>query len=290
MALDPLPFRSLSTFPLSVGTGLAFESLFQGTMERIDPERVIPQMIRLEDYSEFWINLSTLFRNMMSSLNKEDGAGVISSQLKDSLMSEIDVIQSLVTNEGGGKTKVIFYVCEYKKLESKYSSNQYVAVRQDNTTNQKIYRELHNQAVKLILTELGQSDTLRVYDSEIAKGVPMKSSALIITHSAYDLLGYRNFNKLDLLESHTGVLRKKPEWYLKYLNGSEIPMIPFMEGFFPVFGDKEHFRPMDFRLRKEIIELAVQNKWTQLTTVAKIRSNLDQLKNQYYKDVLKTVL
>lgn len=295
MNTDPLYYRTMSGFPLSIATGLAFESIFQTTEPVFDLTREVPEHINLSNYQEFYINISTLFRNLMGSLGKEDAARVNSLQLKEALMGEIEVIQSLGLNEGSGRTKIIFYVCEYKKLESK--ANKFVVVRRDETTNQKIYRELHNQTVKLILAELGESDTLRVFDSELAtivKGakttMQIKTTALVLTHIAYDLLSYKHFTTLDLIESHTGKLKKRHEWYTKYLNGKELNMFPFTEGLLCVFGDSESFRPMDFRLRKELVELAKANRWSPATSREKIRSNLDQLKNPYYKDVLKTIL
>lgn len=292
---DPLSGRVLSAFPLSVGTSLAFESIFQTTSPSIDPERVIPQFINIADYQEFWINLSTLFRNLMGALPKQDAAMVGAPDLAASLMQEMEFIQSLAKNEGGGTTKVIFYVCEYKKLMNKAS--QYVKLKGDDTVNQKIYAALRDNAIKIVLDTMHQSDTLRVYDSEIGKAPkgphvvsPLKKTALIISHIAWDLTSYKNFITLDLLESHTGVLKKRAQWYTKYTGGKELQMIPFMEGFFSVFGDSEHFRPMDIRLRKDIVELANENRWTQLTTREKVKSNLDQLKNPYYRDILKSVL
>lgn len=294
--IDPLPGRTISAFPLSVGTSLAFESIFRSTQPSIDPERKVPQWVDMGDYQEFWVNLSTLFRNMMGALDKTAALTVNYHQLRDALIGEMETIQSLVRNEGGNKTKVIFFVCGYEKLAK--SESKFVQLRKDDTVNQKIYRALHDQTLKLILAELHQSDTLRVYDSEIGKPPPNgpstpttgKPVALLLTHIAWDLTSFKNFTTLDLIESHTGALKKRPQWYSKYQNGRELVMIPFMEGFLKVFGDSEHFRPMDIRLRKDIIELAQEYRWTQVTTREKVRSNLDQLKNPYYRDILKTVL
>lgn len=296
MSLDPLSGRVLSVYPLSVGTSLAFESIYPTTQSSIDPDRKIQQIVNFNDYQEFFINLSTLFRNMIGSLSKEEAARVNSYQLKDSLITEMETIESINKNEGSNKLKIIFYVCEYKKLQTK--ENNFVKLRKDDTTNQKIYRELHNQTIKLLLNQLHQSDTLRVYDSEInvrtkntlPDTVIEKTNALILTHIAYDLVSYKNFKLLDLIESHSGVLKKRQMWYGKYYNGKELFMIPFLEGFLSVFGDSTYFKPMDIRLRKEIIEIAKLNNWTQVTTLAKIKSNIESIKNKYYVDILKSIL
>lgn len=286
---DPTTGRMMSAFPLSVGTSLAFESIFQSNEPSIDPDRIIPQRISLANYTEFWINLSTLFRNLIGSLSKEQTNAVNSYQLKSALIEEMEVISSLIKNEGMNQVKLIFYVCEYKKLYSKES--KFIVMRRNSTDNQKIYQALQDQSIELLLKELKQSDTLRVFDTEVNKeGYGNKKNALIITHAAYDLVSYNNFSKLDLLESHSGVLKHRSMFYTKYTDGKDLSMIPFMKGMFPVFGDSTHFRAMDIRLRREIIELAKVNNWTQLTTIAKVKSNIENLKNKLYIDILKGVL
>lgn len=286
---DPTTARTTSAFPLSVGTSLALESVFQTNEPSIDPDRKIPQQIGLSNYSEFWINVSTLFRNLMGSLSKDQANAVNSHQLKSALIEEMEIITSLVKNEGMNQVKLIFYVCEYKKLYSKES--KFVVMRRNSTDNQKIYQALQDQSIELLLKELKQSDTLRVFDTEINQaGYGNKKNALIITHAAYDLVSHNNFSKLDLLESHSGVLKPRSMFYTKYTDGKDLSMIPFMKGLFPVFGDSTHFRSMDIRLRRELIELAKVNNWTQLTTIAKVKSNIENLKNKLYIDILKGVL
>lgn len=63
--------RTVSAFPLSVGTSLALESVFNGVQEPIDPNRVIPQKVEINNYDAFWINVGTLFRNLYNALNKD---------------------------------------------------------------------------------------------------------------------------------------------------------------------------------------------------------------------------
>jgi hypothetical protein len=115
-------------------------------------------------------------------------------------------------------------------------------------------------------------------------------SAMMLTHYAYDLVNYRDFNKLVLLESHTGAIKERAQWYSKYYNGRELAMIPFREDFLQVFGDNEHFRPMDIRLRKDLIEIAIQYKWSSISTTDKILYGINQMKNPYYKEILKDIL
>lgn len=292
MVTDALSNRTMSAYPLSVGTSLAFESIFETTNLSIDPLRIIPQKVNIAAYSEFWINVSTLFRNMMGSLGKEQSLRVNSTDLKDALINEIDVIQSLIQNEGGSRIKPVFYVCEYEKLQSKQS--KYVVLRQDTTVGQKINTALRNQAIKMLLKELGTSDNLRVYDSElgtlnkdVSGALQLKTNALILSHVPYDLTSYDQFTKLDLIESHTGVLKTRAQWHTKYLDGKNLPMIPFLKGLMPVFGDTETFRPIDIKARQDVIALAKEFKWSALTTRDKVIFNLDFMKNKYLALIIK---
>ena len=62
--------RTISAFPISVGTSLALESLFAPRLETIDPERKF-ERVDVTKYSEVWINLSTLFRNIVGAVEKK---------------------------------------------------------------------------------------------------------------------------------------------------------------------------------------------------------------------------
>ena len=288
---DPLAGRAISAYPLSVGTSLAFESIFPTTNPGIDVNRVIPQRIKLTDYDEIWVNLATLVRNMYGSLPKEDAAMVSGQALAEAVLGEMEMIQSLCLNESNNRIQPVFYACSYKKLEQKAS--KYVTLRTDDTVNQKIYRTLLQLALKTVYSKLNENKTLRSYDSELNRpGSPYhrKTRAIIVTHSAWDLTSYKNFDNLDLVESHTGVLKTRATWYTKYQNGKELGMLPFMEGLLQVFGDSEHFRPMDIRLRRELIDVAQEFRWSPVTTRDKVRLNLDNLKNPYFREVLKSVI
>lgn len=292
---DPLPERSLSAYPLSVGTSLAFESLFPTTNPSIDPDRVIPNKVNMTEYQELWINVGTLTRNMIGSLSKEGALRVTSPQLTSALLMEIDVITSICKNEGGSRVKPIFYVSNYVKVQKKAS--QYVKLRTDDTPIQKIYHALYEQAIKGVFKETGPTTQMRIFDSDIGVTpidskdyVSTKTKAVIMTHIAWDLTSHKHFDKLDLIESHTGVLKPRQTWYTKYQGGKELPMIPFMSGFLCVFGDSEHFRPIDIRLRRDLVELANECKWTQVTTKDKIKLNLGFMKNKFFAEIVKSVL
>jgi hypothetical protein len=282
MISDAITSRATSAFPISVGTSLALEStLLTRSSESIDPERVPPQQIDLSDYDELWFNVSTLYRNLYGSINKENINKLNANVLTYALNEEIEFIDSLVSSQTNGKTKVIFYVCEYKNFDKKYP-NAYL--RTINTENQEKYKKLHDNVISMLLNQLGKKDIIRIFDSEL-KTINYRK-CLIVTHIAHDLLSHSNFKELNLLESHTGVLKKKHQWSSKYVEGKNLPMMPFNKGLLQIFGDSEHFRPFPLAVRKKVLELAEKDKWTPLTTKDKIVYSLNKLMDQFTLTVL----
>lgn len=274
--------RATSAFPLSVGTSLALESaIITSDRPSIDPERKIPQKVNLTDYDEVWINISTLFRNLLGSLTKDDSKRVSSRELAQGLIDEIEFIQNIISSETLNKTRVIFYICTYSDLQKKYP---HAVFKQITTDNQKIYKGLHDEAIQYAISHFGKVDFLKIFNSEITTN--NYKVALIITHIAHDLLSYKNFRDMHLLESHTGVLKKNYQWYTKYSDGKTLSMLPFNKGLLQVFGDSEHFRSFPMSTRKSILELAGEYKWTPATTRDKMLSCIATLKDHYTREVL----
>jgi hypothetical protein len=115
-----------------------------------------------------------------------------------------------------------------------------------------------------------------------------ESRTLMLTHYAIDLLA-PNFKSFDLLESHTGAIKSKHLWYTKYYNGKDYPQLPFREDLLQVFGDNETFRPMAPSIRKQIIEIAKQYNWSPVSTSEKVEYGLNQIKDPYLRDVLRSL-
>ncbi len=284
MINENISSRTISAFPISVGTSLALESAFLSETPSIDPDREIPQKVNLADYNEFWINISTLFRNLFGSLTKEGSKRVLPRELAQGLIEEIEFIQNIVSTETLNRTKTFFYICQFTNIVSLYP---HAYLRQDNTDLQKTYRALHNNTIQEVLKYFGKQDFLKIFNSEIKSTNHAK--ALFITHIAHDLLSYTNFNEIHLLESHTGVLKKRHQWNTKYTDGKTLSMMPFNKGLLQIFGDSETFRPFPIKVRQTVIELATINKWTPATTKDKILSNIEKLPDKFTVSVLKDV-
>jgi len=263
---DSLSNRTISAFPLSIGTSLSFESLFSPQLSPYDPNRPIPNNVNVSDYKEIWINLETLFRNINGAISKEAFLQSTEKEFKEVLEFEIEVINNLFNNEGMGICKPYYYYSTYDEI-IKHPPHDSVRTRQDKTDFQKFYTFKLVKALELLFK--GRDDLFKLSDIINPKA---KVDALIISHIPYDLLSYVNFHRLDLLESHTGKLKPRHLWNTKYfpVGDSDLSMLPFCKKLLLIFGDKVLIQPSDIKLRKTIVDIAVKRKWTPMTTEAKM--------------------
>jgi hypothetical protein len=202
----------------------------------------------------------------------------------------MDTINSLFLNEGLGKVKPIYYVCNYSSLFRNLYKKK-VLLRVDSTPGQILYTNKLNNTINLLKTS--QSNLLlpkNILDYEIKPKDRIKS--LIMTHQPYDLLSYTHFNKLDLLESHTGILKPRHLWYTKYMSimTEDMSILPFHKKLLYIFGDRTLIQPMNIKLRKTILELARNYNWTSMTTLDKVNIDLELgIKEPFVVKYLKTL-
>lgn len=270
--------RMLGQFPISIATSLAIESACG-----IHPDLPKPSHVPLLDYNEIWINIRTLIRNFMGALDKEIAAMMLPSPLADSIMQEMTTIQQVVSEYSRQRVKIVFYISHYEDLTKKY---KHAILRQDNTEKQKMYTAIVEAVLEIM--NKAHPELMEIYSLKLIPKKPPK--ALIITHYAYDLLSRLSFEKLMLLESHTGKMKPFSQWYQKYYNGKDLQLIPFREDLIQVFGDNETFRPMDIKLRKAIIDVAIKYKWSSVTTRDRIAQTIQSMPNKLHKEIITSLL
>ena len=283
--LESIHERATSGFPVSISTGLALESIFKPRQPVYDPDRKPPVQIDISQYQEFWVNIATLFRNVVAASSREV---VLSHDLRDIVSvieQEIEVINSLFSHEGNNICKPIYYIVDYNQVIK--GLHHSIKLRADSTDAQK--------AISLLLTRventlLKHTDEIRTCKPEIK---PSKSTdALILTHMPYDLLSHKNFHKLDLLESNTGKLKKKHEWNSKYypVGKADMSHLPFMKMLLMVFGDRPLIHPGIFKLRDLIIQTSLKRGWTPFTTRDKVMLDLEiDLKEPLLMSILRSI-
>lgn len=261
--------RTTSAFPVSIGTSLAMESIFlNGPQPSFDPDRKIPNRVDLHRYQEIWFNVETLIRNIAGSVERSRFTECVPKHVLEILNSEIEILESLFQVEGQGTCRPIFYVSSFKSLRAQ--KKHFVFFRDSETSIQKSYDFKVDQIIKLLNR---QTEKVRMLDDEIKPD--RRSSALIVTHYPYDLLSHARFERLELLESHTGILKKRPDWNTKYapMGQESLSHLPFHENLLFIFGDKTLLRPQSFKVRQKVLDMSIQDKWTPYTTLTKIHES-----------------
>ena len=265
---EVLSQRAISGFPLSIGTGLAFETLFEPIQTVQDPERLSPPRLDLASLDTMWINISTLFRNLVSALPTGEFAKVDIYDLVATLESEMEVIQSLFAQASEGCVPV-FYYSTYDTLFAfeKKQSVKALRLRHATTDSQLYYQATWDKVLKVLEQ---RSDTLRHFKDAL---VPDRyEQAVVLTHQPYDLTKFNKFARLDLLESHTGIVKPRYQWNTKYHSvGTEsLQMLPFHRRLLLIFGDRVLIRPTPMPFRMKLLNISNERKWNSLTTLEKV--------------------
>jgi hypothetical protein len=265
--------RVISAFPLSIGTSLAFESIFEGRLAPFDPTRLPPTKVDIGRYSQMWINLSTLFRNIAGAVSKETFLIATPPMLQEALEFEVGIIESLLANEGRDRCKPVFYYADYGMFESLRKPAPF-QLRRDTTDLQKLTTLKLKQTMEHFFKQTAHTNCMWVTGPVRPERIVM---GLMLTHVPYDLLSYPYFRQLDLIESHTGKLKGRSDWYTKYypVNGTLLNTLPFLELLLYIFGDQVMFHPLDLRIRKDILQISVQAHWTAFTTEAKVKYDIE---------------
>ena len=270
--------RTVGYFPLSIGTSKAIE----GAVGFTTNEEGIVNLTNennLVNYKQLLVNIFTLLRNAYGAYPREEVGTMDYVVIADEVLLEMERIVEIV-REYSPSTEVIFYQADYptilKKLPEAFQ-------RFPNTAKQKQTASAYESMLKYILKEsqIPIKDLLR--PTEVNKNLP----SLLLTHLAIDLIKFRTFQKKDLLESHTGKIKHPNEWYTKYYNGNNLPILPFNGFLLLVFGDNDQLRPTPRKLREAVLEIASKYRWTAVTTEEKVKLNIDFIKDNVIKEDLK---
>lgn len=270
--MEEMAARATGQFPLSIATSLAIESAC-GIHPDIPATK--PPILK---FKEFWVNVKTLFRNLLGSLDRESAEIVSSHAMGQTLILEMETIKEVIKTYSPG-TKVVFYINEYLDMKQLYPDALF---RFETTEKRKHYLDLLDQTIEQYLdknVELGIALSIRKLKPKAYV------TAMILTHLPYDLLSRYEFEDLVLLESHTGAIKPFAQWYTKYYNGNELTMLPFREELLQIFGDDQTFRPLSIKLRRAIVQIALARGWNAVTTKERIRSNLKDLPEDLLKQI-----
>lgn len=265
-----LATREMGLVPVSIGTSVAIEYIIEHPNE-------LPK--------EIWINVRTLFRNLYSGVDVQTRDSTSFDEFAQALHGEMQVIQNTLEMTGVASLKVVFYYSDYNGLVKQF---KYANFKQPRTEKQKRQFECEQTCINYILDNPSpEIDFRRFSDAIKAKD----AEAWIITHTPVCLLSRRFFSKLTLLETHTGLLKPASKWYTKLTKGRELIRLPFNEMTIQVYGDGgNYFTGFPIKTKKEVYELATSRGWNPLTTRAKIREDLNYLKDPALKAILQEMI
>ena len=227
--------RPMSGFPVSIGTGLALETLFSPVQPVYDETRITPDHPVLGTYTVYVFNVSTLLRNLITSVPFRELVVIPKSDIMEAMLEEIEFITNFFESNS---LCAKFYINNYQYVKTTYGATK--SLRKSSTDHQFFIDSIYDYC----LNTLKKEDDVTLFVKDIR--YDRTDSALILTHVPFDLIGYANFVRLDLLESNTGKIKPRQEWNTKYHrlpDGRDMSFLPFMEYLLVTFGDNVMFKP-----------------------------------------------
>lgn len=264
---DNLEHREIfhGKYAVSIGTSLAFETLF-GINDLIAPTNPLP----FTKYGYVIINVRTLIRNIYGAVAKELKTEFPAAKYLEKTLEEIVTIPAILENQSGDRLEPLYYLPTYRGLAKEFP---YAILKQ---VGNKAYGRQHQEAIEQYcvaqLTAKSIAGELPIHLTDI-KLPEVDKPAVIMTHQPIDLLSYLKGRNVDLIESHTGVIKDRYKWYTK-LNGKGLESIPFDRWSLQFFGDGKLFTGYPPKQRAAVLEFATKNKWNQTTTTELIRMQL----------------
>lgn len=262
---DALAAREVGQFPVSIATSLALEGALG-----IYPERPVVNPPPISQYQELWINIRTLMRNLLGSLPADVVEKFEPGHFGLAIPQEVAAIEDEVLRRSQGLIRVVVYVSDHTDLSRVLNG---AVIRTANTPKQKFQEALEREGLRRLDEQLEIRKFKTIIDGRQRK-------ALILSHHPVDLLSRTNFRQLDLLESHTGIIKDASQWSTKLTNGKELPPLPFNKFTLSLFGDNgQLLSGQPIKLRKAVLEVAESDRWTAITTVDKIRAGLKKIQD-----------
>ena len=244
--------RETGEYPISIGTSICFESLKSAGSEVASQKR--------ETVKKIIISMDTIIRNLRGAC-RNDVLKV--GEYVSYLLQEMELIEEL-SGKLPRKPEVLFYHAVFDGMTDRYP---HALLREKSSK-----RVDDEYLVKSIISEVALQTPVVIgnyYD--ISFDVTGDDSSIIIAHRAPELLRFSEFDNMSLLESHTGALKTRVNWYTKFTDGKSLPPMPFCPGTLFICGDNTFFKPR-VAARKFLIAVATANKWRGNTTQKYMRS------------------
>lgn len=269
--------RIVSGFNISIGTGIALESLFDPTKDVYDTDREF-EKVDIEKYKIHYINAATLIRNIFSAVptisqNQLLNDLHVNDVIYRTLIEELYIISNLYKDVK--TTEVILFIPDYNSLSINIAEKKHKI----NTSKKEQIDNISFEVLSLLRSKLKTINlpmTVITGTHLLPKTI---DKVLITTHIGMDLNNITRIPKLDLLESHTGKLKTKKMFYTKYhpVGKEDMSRLPWTEDLSYIFGDGVITNPMELKIRREVLEISKENHWNPLTTASKVQGDISKL-------------
>ncbi len=246
--------RETGTIPLSIGTALAFEALFG-----IHPNPP-KQTVNIKTINEIWVNLKTLTRNLYQAVPTAKTSSLDLQACIDLLYSEIELFPVLMETYKLN-IKVVPYITSTIDVEYEFPK---AAFKKPKTPKQIAYQYFEDYVVEGLHQRL-KSEKQPLIEVH-RKPERINRAVAFLTHLPNELLWKDQFDRLVLLESHTGRLKSYNEWYTKLHSLKQSKPIPFNRFTLQVFGDSVLIEPQNRIIRGQLLQLAESRRWSPVTT------------------------
>lgn len=237
--------RTKGKYPVSIGTSTALESFF-GVSDTQPAKQSRPPYTQ---YQCIVANVRTLVRNYLSSFKAVDVIKMTVSDLYTELVKELILIANVISDQSRNNISFSVYDLTYVKLERKLRK---AVIKTKYTTKQQYTLMLEDKLAALISANtslFADYFNYEVTSDTIRHGARRN---VFITHYPMDLL----FTPLepDLLESHTGKIKKPFEFNTKLKKAPEDA--PFNIYTLQIFGDSSgYILPYSSAMRNELSEI-----------------------------------
>ncbi len=254
--------RDVGQFPLSFGTSRALEGLLG-----IHPDNP-RQPAGYKNMRVLWVNLRTLIRNLHSAMKPEDAARVKFVDAVLIIAQEVETIKQTLANQLPTMTAE-FYMEDYNEFKWEYPKASF---KQAKTEKQVAYRN-YEDLVSRMVYQYFQEEKIKFRTVNRNPG-RVQETVVMLSHQPHHLLWQNSFDRLMLLESHTGKLKVYNTWFTKLNTVSDEHPMPFNRFTLQVLGDGTLFEGQPKPIRDELKQLAEYKRWTGITGREKMAADI----------------
>lgn len=265
--------RQLGEYGLSMPTDLSVGGLLN-TDER-KPNEDLLRSLNLEQYTRIYINVATLVRNIINSIDTIEIYTLVGKDIIQALIEDCNNLQRPLEN-----FELVFYKVDYLSLMK--DPNLQLLNPWTLKTDKQFYKaSLTGELINLLVKsqQIPIVEFKHTFKDDVTEAA---GKGMVITHVPYDLLAYKKLNFDMLLESNTGKLKLRKEWYTKYKDSKYLKPLPFNIQYLFTLGDNHLFNSIR-PFRDELITLSEKYKMDPSSTKAKVDYALKSASPEYKK-------